>query len=189
MGFVEGPIRRRAGEMRVVEADHIVGKRDHALARETDAARGDAAVLGVRHAAFFPVPVRIEDGGKRALAAAERAIQISGEVKTGEGLKMDLLDAVTIPLDFPEDARLERSFLRHRPQTAAHENLLANIFGARLPFFQGRNPWKVARGVEGYGCRGIFRLGCGRSGGQGDLGGETSEEEQEGKRHSFFHRE
>src|SRR5213593_1126915 len=99
--------------MRIIETDHVVRKRDHALAREVDTTRRDAAVFGIRHAAFFPVAVRIEDGREGTFAPAERAIQIAGEVETRIGLKMNFLDAVTVPLDLAEDARLERSFFRH----------------------------------------------------------------------------
>ncbi len=86
-------VRRRVGVIRkegVVIAHHIVGKRDHALARKADAACGYAAVFVVRQPAFVPVPVRVEDGGERPLAPPERTIQIPCEVEAGQRLEIDL---------------------------------------------------------------------------------------------------
>ena len=102
---------------------------------------------------FFPMPVRIQNGGKRPLAAPERAIQVAAEVEAGQRLEIDLLHAVTLTLDLAEDLRLERGLLRHRPQAAAHEDLLANLFGPRLPFLPGSNRRKLAGGVEVLDCR------------------------------------
>src|SRR5439155_5115094 len=113
--FVESGVGWRPGEMGVVEADHVVGKRDHALAGEADAAGGDAAVFGVGHPAFLPMAMRVEEAGQGPLAPAPRAIQIAREIKTGEGLKIHLLDDVAVALDFAADARLNGSLSRHGP--------------------------------------------------------------------------
>ena len=153
-------VRRRVGVIRkegVIIAHHIVGKRDHALARKADAACGYAAVFVVRQPAFVPVPVRVEDGGERPLAPPERTIQVPREVKAGQGLEIDLLHAVTRAFNRAEDMRLERGSLGHRPQTATHEHLLANLFGARLPGFARVYFWELAWCVEVLYCR---RLLC-----------------------------
>ena len=47
--------------------------------------------------------VRIQHTGKRTATLAQRAIQIAGQVKAGIRLKIDLLDAVTIADNFPEN--------------------------------------------------------------------------------------
>src|SRR4051812_31720542 len=76
-------VKRRTdpdAEMGVVEANHVIGKGDHSLTRETDATRGDAAVFGVGEATFFPMAVGVKNGGETAFAAAKRTVQISREV-------------------------------------------------------------------------------------------------------------
>src|ERR1035441_4058029 len=119
---------------RVVIAHHVVGKRDHPLTRKVDATGRRAAVFVVREPAFFPVPVRVENRRKRTLAAPDRMIQVPREVEAGQRLKIDLLHAVALALDSAEHMPLKRGLLRHRPQAAAYQHLLANLLRARLPF-------------------------------------------------------
>src|SRR5271154_5372965 len=113
--------------MRVVVSHQIIRDRDHPRAREADAARRDAGVGGVLQSAPLPVPVRIQNGWKRAGPATERAIEITRQIKAGHRLEINLLDAVTAPLDFPENMRLKRRLFRQWPQSAAHQDLLSNI--------------------------------------------------------------
>jgi len=63
-------------------------------------------------------------------------------------LNIDFLDAVTLAVNLAENMRLERSFLRHRPEAATYENMLANVFAAFLPLFTRSDGRKIARGVE-----------------------------------------
>ena len=121
------------GKESVVIAHHVIGKCNHALPREADAPCRHAPILGIRQPAFFPVPVRVKNRGEWPPAPPERAIQVAGEVKAGQRLEIDPLHAIALALDLAEDLRLQRCFLRHRPQAAAHEHLLANLFGPRLP--------------------------------------------------------
>src|SRR2546425_12243633 len=112
--------------MGIIEADHVIGKGDHALPGKAYAAGGDAAVFGVGQTSFFPVAVRIENAGEGPGATAPRTIKISRQVKARKRLNIHLLDAVTVALDFAENMRSERSLVRHRPQTATHEQVFAD---------------------------------------------------------------
>src|SRR5258707_7619037 len=106
--------------MGVIETHHVVRKREHSLSSKGDAASGDAPVFCIRMAALLPVAVRVENCRVGTLAPAKRTVQISGEIKSRESLKINFLDAVAVALDFAKDMRVERRLLRHRPQAAAH---------------------------------------------------------------------
>src|SRR2546423_3658571 len=120
--------------MCVIESDHVVAEGNHALAGEADAARGNAAVLRICHAAILPMTMRIENGRKGAFAVTERAIQVSGQMKAGHRLEIHLFDGVAVALDFVENDRVECRFLRYGPETATDKNLLADIARPVLPF-------------------------------------------------------
>src|SRR5215208_5281636 len=110
----------------VIIPEHVVRKRDHALAGKMDASRRDAAIFVVRHSAFFPVAMWVENCREGTWASPQRTVKISGQVKPGPRLKLDLFDAVTVAFDLPEYLRLQRCFFRQRPQAATDEHLLAN---------------------------------------------------------------
>src|SRR5437899_2276279 len=130
MHFIEWPVRGRVREMRIVKAHHVVGERNHALPGETDAASGNAAVFGVGHTAIGPVPVRIEDRRERTFSLPQWPIKISRNVKARKRLKIHLFDAVSFAVDLSENARVQRSLLRHRTQAATDEDMLADILCA-----------------------------------------------------------
>lgn len=106
--------------------------------------------------------VRIENRGKETPSFAERAIQVSGEIKTRQSLEANFLDAVTVALDSVEYVRVKRRFLRQRPQPATHQNLFANLPCALLPFCLRANIWKRTRRIQGFyaGRLRSFRLGA-----------------------------
>ena len=156
MHVIMGEVGGRIGEMRVIEAHHIVREGNHSLASKTDAPRCDAAIFGIGQPAFLPMSMRIEDSGIRRLAMAEGAVKITRQVKAGHGLKVNFLDGVTVALNFSKDLCLQRSFLGHRPEAAANKNMLADIVCARSPFATGTNHGEITRGVEIFDRRGGF---------------------------------
>ncbi len=152
MDFSKGTVGGSIGEMGVVVADEVVGKGDHALFGEIDAAGGDAAGVGIGEAAVVPMTVGIQDSGERAGAVAEGAVEVSGEIKAGIGLEINFLDGVAVADDFIGDDGVERSFFGQGPEAAADEDLLADEAGALLPLgFAGdggeyRGGWRGQRG-------------------------------------------
>ena len=148
VGIIRGFIGLGVGEMRVVVADHVIGKGDHPLAGKADAARGGAPILGIDKASFLPVAVRIEYPGERSGPTTPRPIKIARQIKAWKRLNIDFLYTVTLPVNLAENVRLERRLLRQGPEAAAYENMFANIPGAFQPLFARRDGRKIARGVE-----------------------------------------
>jgi len=134
--------------MGIIVTDHVIGKRNHSLAREINASAGDAAVFIVGHASVGPMSMRIEDSGKWAFASAQWAVKIPAKIQSRPRFEIDLLDTVTVSFDFSEDMRLEGRFLRHGPQPTAYQDLLADFGGALSPFLDRGNAWEAARCVE-----------------------------------------
>lgn len=132
----------------VIVAEHVVAERDHAGLGEVDAAARDGAIRFVGHAALAPVAVRVEDAGERAVAAAQRAVEVAREDHAGERLEVDFFNRVSVARDAAKDRGVERRLLGERPQAAAHEDLLADLLRARLPFGFRPDDGKWARGVE-----------------------------------------
>ena len=87
------------------------------------------------------------NGRKRTGALADGTIKIAREIKSGPGLEIHLLDAVTVADNFPEDDRAQRSFFRQGPEAAADEDLLADFGGPLLPLRERGDFRKFARRV------------------------------------------
>src|ERR1017187_4193431 len=91
-------------------------------------------------------------------------------------------------LDSAEHMGLERGLLRHWPQAAAYEDLLANPFRACLPCFPRCNLWKLAGRVEVFDRAPLLRQGRGRLGGQSSLLQANNQQEQSnGRRKGVLH--
>ena len=115
----------------VVVADHVVRKGHHALPREVDAATRNRPQLGVFETP--PPPVAVRTGKRRKGALAQRPVQIATDKEARQALEKDLFHRIALPLNPPEDLRLERRLLRQRPQSRANENVPANRRRPLLP--------------------------------------------------------
>jgi len=60
-------------------------------------------------------------------------VEAAGHKKTGHTLKIDLLDRVILALHLAMDHRMQRRFLRERPQPQRDRQLAAHAFGAHRP--------------------------------------------------------
>ena len=118
----------------VVVPDHVVRKGHHALPRKIDAAPGNRPQLGVFEPPALPVAVRTSKRRKRPLP--ERPVQIAADEKAGQALKKDLFHRIALPLNPPENLRLERRLDRQGPQARADENMPANRRGPLFPLGQ-----------------------------------------------------
>src|SRR5947199_10586205 len=134
--------------MRVIEPDHVVAESDHSLASEADAPRRDAAFGIIRHAPILPMAVRIENGGERSFAVAERPVQISRQIKSRNRFEVNFFDAVALAIDFVENDRMNRPALRHRPEAATDENLFPNVARPSLPFAARGDVRELAGRIE-----------------------------------------
>src|ERR1043166_2565325 len=89
----------RSAHSRVVVSYHVESERDHSLAGKVDAASGVTAVLRILEATGLPMSVWIENSREGSFAAAQRAIEISAEIKSRQRLNVHLLDAVAVAFD------------------------------------------------------------------------------------------
>ena len=78
--------------------------------------------------------VRTSNPRKRAFP--QRPIQIAADKEAGQALKKDLFHRIALPLNPPENLRLERRLVRQRPQSRTDENVLANRRRPLLPLRQ-----------------------------------------------------
>jgi len=65
----------------------------------------------------------IQNGGA-GLLCTDRTIKVTCYEKPGQTFKEYLLDGIVLMLNPVENLRIEGTFLRRRPQTESHENLL-----------------------------------------------------------------
>ena len=151
MDLVERPVCGRVCEMRVIEADHIIGERNHALSSEANTPGWDAAVFVVGQPPICPMTVRIKNRREWALALTRWSIQVSSDIQTRKRLEIDLLDTVAIALDLTENVSIQRRPFWHGPKPAAYQDLFANLAGSVLLLTGGRDHWEITRGVEIFG--------------------------------------
>ena len=118
----------------VIVPNHIVRKGHHTLPRKVDTAPSNRPQLSVFETPVLPVAVWT--GKPRERPLPQRPVQIAADKEAGQALEKNFFHCIALPLNPPENLRLQRRLLRQRPQSRADENVPANRRRPLLPLRQ-----------------------------------------------------